>query len=452
MTIVQITPGAGAMYCGLCIRDNALVGILRRMGHNVVMVPLYLPFTLDEADQSAGTPIFFSGINVYLEQKSAFFRDAPRWFNQLFTARPLLKWVARKAARTRAEDLGDLTLSMLRGEEGNQARELDQLIAWLKTQPRPDVICLSTALLMGLARRLKAELDCPVVCLFQGEDYFLDALPEPSRNACWETLAARAADVALCVAPSRYFGDLMRQRLSLPAEKLRISPNGINLSGYAAVEASAPSKAQSAPAADLSASLSLGYFARMCKEKGLDTLVSAHIILRQRDRIKNLKLKVGGGCGPGDEPFVQELRDKLAKAGFLSEVEFHPNLDRAAKQEFLRSLSVFSVPALYGEAFGLYVVEALAAGVPVVQPRTGSFPELVGATGGGVLCEPGDANALADAIEQLLLNPERARGLGEAGRRAVNERFSAEAMANATLEIYRDLLEKSAQPVGAMAR
>ena len=443
MTIVQITPGAGAMYCGLCIRDNALVAILRRMGHNVIMVPLYLPFTLDEADQSAGTPIFFSGINVYLEQKSSFFRHAPHWFNQLFTSRSLLRWVAGKAARTRAEDLGGLTLSMLRGEEGNQARELDQLVAWLKTQPRPDVICLSTALLIGLARRLKSELDCPVVCLFQGEDYFLDGLPEPARAACWQTLAARASDVALFVAPSRYFGDLMSQRLSLSPEKLRISPNGINLSGYADVQVSDQKKNQSDLA---SSSPFLGYFARMCKEKGLDTLVSAYIVLRQRDRIKNLKLKIGGGCGPADEPFVKALRDQLDKAGFLGDVEFHPNLDREAKQQFLRSLSVFSVPALYGEAFGLYVIEALAAGVPVVQPRTGSFPELVEATGGGVLCEPGDPKALADAIEQLLLDPDRVRALGEAGRRAVKEHFSAEAMAKATMEVYRDLLAKKAQP------
>src|SRR6266705_7138876 len=109
------------MYCGLCFRDNALVSELRKMGHCVVMVPLYLPFTLDEADQSAGTPIFFSGINVYLEQKSALFQHAPGWFHRLMASRKLLKWVGTKAAGTRPEVLGELTLSMLRGEEGNQS-------------------------------------------------------------------------------------------------------------------------------------------------------------------------------------------------------------------------------------------------------------------------------------------------------------------------------------------
>ena len=180
----------------------------------------------------------------------------------------------------------------------------------------------------------------------------------------------------------------------------------------------------------------LGFFARMCPEKGLDTLVEAYILLRQRGRVGSLKLRVGGSCGPADTPFVNSLRERLQASGLLGDVEFHPNLDRAAKVEFLRSLSVFSVPAHYGEAFGLYVIEALAAGVPVVQPRVAAFPELIEATGGGVLCAPESPQALAEAIEALLLDPARARALGEAGRRAVFERFSAEAMARAVAQAY----------------
>src|ERR1051326_6809429 len=117
MNIIQLTPGAGAMYCGNCFRDNALVAVLRKMGHEVTMVPLYLPLTLDEPDQSTNTPIFFSGINVYLEQKSSFFQHAPEWLHRALAARPLLKWASGYAAKTNASELGELTLSMLRGEE-----------------------------------------------------------------------------------------------------------------------------------------------------------------------------------------------------------------------------------------------------------------------------------------------------------------------------------------------
>jgi len=425
MNIVQLTPGAGAMYCGNCFRDNALVAALRKMGHEVTMLPLYLPLTLDEEDQSAGSPIFFSGINVYLEQKSSLFREAPGWFRDLLANRTLLKWAGTKAAGTRAEDLGDLTLSMLRGEEGNQARELDELVAWLQKQGKPDVICLSNALLIGMVRRLKSELNTSVVCMLQGEDGFLDALPESHRAACWQTIAERSAEVDLFVSPSRYFGDLMSRRLGLGAGRVRVVHNGINLAGY-------PEAASTPPNPPV-----LGYFARMCKEKGLDILVDAFIQIRKRDRIKGLKMKIGGGCGPADQPFVESLRERLKTNGVLAEVEFHPNVERDRKLEFLRSLSIFSVPARYAEAFGLYVIEALGAGVPVVQPRAAAFPELLEAAGGGVLCEPENAASLAEAIEGLLLDPARLRALGEAGRKAVFDRFSAPAMARNFLEAFQ---------------
>ena len=435
MNIVQITPGAGAMYCGNCLRDNALVAALRRMGHDALMVPLYLPLTLDEDNQSAGTPIFFGGVNVYLEQKSALFRNAPDWLHNLLASPGVLKWAAGKTAQTRAADLGDITLSMLRGEDGFQARELEELIRWLKTQPKPDVICLSNALLVGLVRRLKTGLGAPVICMLQGEDAFLDGLPETHRAACWKTLAERAAEADLFVAPSRYFCEVMRNRLDLPSDRVKVVYNGINLAGYAGAESDERIKSGDGR----SGAPVLGFFARMCREKGLDVLVDAFIQLR-RGRAQNLKLKVGGSCGPADEPFVNSLRERLRGAGLLGEVEFHPNLDRVAKVNFLKSLSVFSVPAVYSEAFGLYVIEALAAGVPVVQPRASAFPELIEATSGGLLFQPGSAQALADAIGQLISNPDRARTLGETGRHAVHEKFSAEAMARETLALYRDAL------------
>ena len=256
MNIVQITPGAGGMYCGNCFRDNALVAALRQKGHPTLLVPLYLPMTLEEEDQSAGTPIFFGGVNVYLEQQSALFRHSPAWLHKLLDSRTLLNWAAGRAAKTRAEDVGELTLSMFQGEAGHQARELEELIAWLKTQPAPEVICLSNALLIGLVRRLRVELRAPVVCMLQGEDSFLDALPTPQRDAAWRLLAERAAEVDLFIAPSRYFADLMTHRLGLRPDKVKVVFNGINLTGFAGV----PSSEFPVPGSPI-----LGYFARMCR-------------------------------------------------------------------------------------------------------------------------------------------------------------------------------------------
>ncbi|HTL16497.1 MAG TPA: glycosyltransferase family 4 protein [Patescibacteria group bacterium] len=434
MNILQLTPGAGTMYCGNCLRDNALVAALRDMGHDVLMVPLYLPLTLDETDQSAGTPVFFSGINVYLDQQSTWFRNAPRWLRHLLSSTMLLKWAARFSAKTRAETLGPLTLSMLHGENGNQAAELNDLISWLKTQPAPDLIFLSNALLLGMGKRLKQALNRPLVCMLQGEDYFLDSLPEGHRQACWETLAKRAVDADLFIAPSRYFGQLMQTRLAVGAERVRVVYNGISLEGYenTSENSGRASGASASPPV-------LGYLARMCREKGLHTLVRSFIELRKKAQVPQLKLCVAGSLGPNDEPLVRELRRELDQAGLGQDASFHPNIDRATKLSLLQSFTVFSVPALYGEAFGLYVIEALAAGVPVVQPATAAFPELIELTGGGILCEPGNSSALAEAIETLLLDTRKARQLGVSGRRAVFEQFTAEAMAQHLLEAVKNL-------------
>ena len=422
MNLVQITPGAGGMYCGNCFRDNALVAEWRRQGHETLMLPLYLPMTLDEPDQSASSPIFFGGINVYLQQQSSLFRYTPDWLRHWLSSPRLLKWATGRAAKTRASELGELTLSMLRGEEGRQARELDELIAWLRGQPRPDAVFLSNALLLGMARRLGRELGCPIVCMLQGEDEFVDSLNAPFRDACWQEMSVRAREVDRFIAPSAYFGERMAQRLALTSTQLRVVPNGIQLEGYAS---------QSHPAPTRSEPPVLGFFARMCPEKGLDRLIEA--FLMARSAVPQLRLKVGGGCGPGDEPFVEKLKTRLREAGALDAVEFHPNVDRAGKIRFLQSLSFFSVPAGYSEAFGLYLVEAMAAGVPVIQPDRCAFREIVERSGGGLVVED-STRALSDAFVRLVLNPEELRRLSVCAAEGARRAFSVEAMAKGILQ------------------
>jgi glycosyltransferase involved in cell wall biosynthesis len=435
MNLVQITPGAGGMYCGGCFRDNALVAAWRRLGHNPIMLPLYLPMTLDEEDQSRGAPLFFGGINVYLQQKSSLFGKLPRWAHRILNSPKLLRLASGSAAKTRAEEVGELTLSMLQGDGGRQTRELDELSGWLKTHFKPDVVCLSNALLLGLARRLKRDLRVPVVCLLAGEDTFLDALPASQRAASWRAAQEQAADVDCFVAPSRYYGELMAKRLEVPAGRMKVVYGGINLDGFQ-------------PADRLPDPPVLGFFARMCKEKGLDTLIDAFLELKNRDKVKGLKLRVGGGLSPVDDTtFVTPLKDKLRHAGLLEEVEFCPNLTREQKLAFYRSLSVLSVPALYGEAFGLYLVEAWASGVPVVQPDHAAFPELIQMSGAGLICAPGDPNALANAIEELLLDPPRLARIRLASRQAALCQFPVDRMAAELADQFAALTSKRQGPL-----
>lgn len=436
MRIVQLTPGTGSFHCGTCMRDNGLVVELRRQGHEAVMAPLYLPPTLDEASTAEGVPLFYGGVNVYLQQKSAIFRHTPRWLDKVLDAPKLLLAAGKRAGMTSARELGELTLSMLRGEEGKQAKELDRLLDWLAAEMNPEVVCLSQSLLIGMARRIRQRTNAAIVCTLQGEDSFLDSLPGTMSREAWDILSERAADVDAFIAPSQYYADLMRTRARLPVERVHVVSNGINLEGYSAVE-----RVPNPPV--------LGYLARLSPVKGLDQLVEAFVLLRARGRVANLKLRVAGTQTDADLPFVERMKARLAEKGLLGEAEFLPNLDRAEKIGYLQSLSVLSVPVLYGESFGLYVIEALAAGVPVVQPRHGAFPELVEATGGGVVCEPGDPVALAEAIEALLLDPEKRARHATAGRRAVLENFSVERMAQGVLRVFEHARRhRAAEKVG----
>jgi glycosyltransferase involved in cell wall biosynthesis len=423
MRIIQLTPGAGGMYCGNCFRDNALVAEFRRQGHEVLMIPLYLPMTLDEEDQSSGIPVFFGGINVYLEQKVPLMGKMPEWMHKQLASPTLLKWASGRAAKTRASDLGDLTFSMIMGEEGNQLREIKELIYYLKRHSGTDIISLSNALLVGMARSIKRELNVPVVCMLQGEDSFLDGLPDSHRQKTWDALAERCRDIDLFIAPSRYFGDLMARRLSLPAEKVRVVYNGIQLDGWH------PAPTPPNPPV-------LGFFARMCKEKGLHTVVDAFIALKKRNRVAQLKLHVGGAMGPADEPFVNDLKLRLQGHGLLGDTTFFSNVTKEQKQQFFRRISVCSVPAMYGEAFGLYLLESWASGVPVVQPPAAAFPELIEETGGGIVAKSPHAEALADAAEELLFDEAARARAGASARAAVLERFTSAEMTRRILEAF----------------
>ena len=414
MRIVQLIPGTcEAFYCENCLRDFDLLEALGRIGHDARIVPLYLPLTADNSAFKDEAPIFFGGINVYLQQKSSFFRRTPRWLDRLFDARWLLQWASRKAGMTSPSDLGESTVSMLRGQHGCQAKELDRLIEYLSEEARPDVVVLSNALLVGLARPIRARLGVPVVCLLQDEDAFLDALPAPYGAEAWQAVAAGAAGVDLFISVSRYYRGVMVARLGLKPERVAVAYAGIDPAGYL------PAAAPPDPPV-------IGFLSPALAGKGLGLLVEAFMALKKTEGLARLKLRVAGGETVGSHPFLEDLQGRIAAWGVADDLEFLPNLGRLKRQEFLRSLSVLSVPTLRPEAFGLYVLEALASGVPVVEPRHGALVELLEATGGGILVEPGDLGALTAALQDLLLHPAKARDLGMRGRKAVLEQFAIE--------------------------
>jgi len=320
---------------------------------------------------------------------------------------------------------------MLQGEEGRQIKELNRLVDWLGMHDnKPDVVCLSNILLIGLARCIKQRLGVPVVCLLQDEDGFLDGLPSPYSEQAWQMLVERASEVNTFIAVSRYYADVMRQRLKLDPDRVKVAYTGISLDGYDVCRAQ-----PEVP--------TIGYLSQMCPAKGLDTLVHAFVSLKKNENLGHARLRITGGRSAGDKAFLNRLRRKLGSHGVHGDVEFLDEFDLKAKLAFLQTLSVLSVPEKLPVAYGLYVLEALAAGVPVVQPASGVFPELLEMTGGGALCEPNNAEALAAALEPLLLKSEHARQLGEQGRRAVHEKFNIEQTARDLVRIYAEIAQQA---------
>lgn len=425
MNIVQLTPGAGAMYCGNCLRDNALIARFRKKGHEGLMLPLYLPLTLDEEDLSGDKPIFFGGISVYLEQKFPWMQKMPEWLHKLLRSRKLLKLAAGKAAATRPEQVGDLTLSMLRGEEGNQKRELNELVEYLKTHENPDIICLSNAMLLGMAKELREKLNVPVVCMLQGEDDFLDGLPEKESRMAWEILRERSQHVDKFVAPTRYFAQKMGERLNLGDDRIAIIPNGLNPEGFNRSNGD-------------NEKITIGYFARMCKEKGLDILVDAYVKFMKAEGNPDVDLHIGGSCGPSDKKLVDSLIGKLKSAGLSERVKLFPNLSKEEKQKFFSKINVFSVPARYSEAFGLYLLEAMASGVPCLQPSVSGFDELIADNEAGWCYGENTPGSLATALSKILTQKQELEEKGLNGLKAIESDFHIDVVAEKYLELFSE--------------
>lgn len=396
------------------MRDNALAKSLLAAGHQVSLLPMYLPLQLDEEKlDQPGNPIFFGGINVYLQQNLSLFRHTPRWLDDFLNNSKLLRFVAKRSHMTSARVHGAMTLAMLRIEESSFGKELDKLIDWLAIE-KPDILCLGTALQAGLIRQLKQRLGVKIICCFQGEDSFLDGLPEPFKSSCWAELRDRLTDADLLVAPSQFYADLMRKRLGGTYLRIEIMPNGIDLEGYL------PPNPVSPPV--------IGYLARMIREKGLPELVEAFIHLRTTLKHPDARLHIAGACTAGDEALVSALKQQLAAVGLTESVTWFPNLIREQKAEFLSTLTLFSVPATYPEAFGLYLLEAMASGVPLVLPDASSFSEIMRNSGGGALVPPGDTLAFAQAWHDLIQNPNTLQSMGAKGRHAAEQFYSVKAM------------------------
>jgi glycosyltransferase involved in cell wall biosynthesis len=423
MRILAITAGAGGMYCGSCVRDNALATEMMARGHDVSLLPIYTPTLTDEANVS-GDQVLFGGISVYLQQHVPLLRRTPRILDKIWDSASVIRAFASRSSAVDPKFLGELTVSTLRGEHGFQAKEVGKLVDWLKEQPRFDAIILPNSMLIGLAAPIRRAVGGPILCTLQGEDLFLEGLDEPYKGESLGLIQQQVSEVDGFIAVSGYYGAFMARYLGIPEEKIDVVPLGITLDGHAAER-----QPHEGP-------FTIGYFARVAPEKSLDILAEAYRILRRDKGLPPSRLEAAGYMAPEHKPYLAQIEGRLRECGLHDEFRYHGTVDRAAKIRFLQGLDVLSVPSRYVEPKGLYLLEAMANGVPVVEPRHGAFPEMIEATGGGLLFEPGKPESLADAILSLWRDRDAAREMGRRGALGVAHHYGAARMAEKALAVY----------------
>lgn len=401
-----------------------------KLGHDVVLVPTYTPILTDETNISSGQ-LFYGGLNVYLQQQSALFRWLPKWADQFLSSPKLVGWVASRAMGTSASNLGGLTVSMLKGKNGRQKKEVERLCEWLQTQT-PEVVVFSNLLIAGCISEIKDKIRCPVVVILQGDDIFYDGLESPFREQAMVELKRLAQEVDLFIVHSEDYGRRMGEMLQFDAAKLAVSPLSIDTTDFAEAHFSTPD------ALDLDRPPTVGYLARLAPEKGLHILVDAFIQLSEH--IPNARLEIAGWLGGQHTAYWQEQQDKLQNAGLAHQWKYHGSVDRAGKLDFLRSIDVLSVPTPYQEPKGLFVLEGLAAGVPYVQPSHGSFPEIHQRLGGGHLVAPESPTELAERLKEILADRDALRRLGQQGRERLLDDATTEHEAKRFAEILSRLL------------
>jgi glycosyltransferase involved in cell wall biosynthesis len=427
MNIVYLITGSGgSFYCGNCYRDMLFLRAMRKVpGIKAKAIPLYLPPDESNADAGFDNKVFFGAISMYLREKVSLFKNMPAFFDKIFDFAPFLRLAARQAGTTRTEGLEELTLNMIEGDNAFKPSEVKRLVKYLSEYGKPDVIHLSNALIMGLARQIKKHMDVKIVCSLLNEDDWIEEMVEPYRSKAWELIALEAKYIDRFVTPSRYYRDFFLSKTGLDGSNVDIVPLGFD------PEEHKSERSETRPPA-------VGYFCRVNVQNGFDKIVDAFIILKTRNTIPGLTLNVCGGYTGDDKPFVAEQIKKIKEHGFQKSVRIYPEFQGNKKAEFFSDVDVISVPVRKYDGYGLYLLEANSAGIPVVQPATGAFPEIIAMTGGGITYQPDTVEALAESLAEILNDKNMREALGKAGQAGVRSELSLGKMSEGLKRLYEN--------------
>ncbi len=431
MKIVNIVPGfGGSFYCGNCLRDSGYTKSLIKLGHDAIMLPIYLPLTIEQTDNENNTPLFYGAVNIYLKQNFKIFRKMPLWLERFFNSNAILRYAAKKAGSTRAEGLEEMTISMLKGDEGFQDKELMELINFLREYEKPDVVHLSNALLIGMAKKIRKELNIPVICSLQDEDVWIDPMRTQYQKKMWDLLHEKSLDIDAFIAVSNYFSEYMQKNMKIPKNKLHTVNIGLDINLYTPFEILKKPK-------------NIGFLSRMYKEHGFGLFVDAFIELKKDPNYKEVKAVVSGGYTADDKKYFKEQIKKIKKNNLLNVFEIIDNFEVENRSFFFSKISILSVPVLKGEAFGTYQIESLACGVPLVQPNLGAFSEIIAKSEGGILYAPNTVEKLVESWKSIIYDSEKLAKMSKNGIENAKSFFSNEVLSKEILNVYNKVISEN---------
>ena len=422
--VYLITGSGGSFYCGNCYRDMIYLRAIRKVpGISASAIPLYLPPDVTNTESGLDKNVFFGAISMYLREKVPFLRNMPVFLDKVFDSAPMLKMAARRAGTTHTAGLEDMTLNMIRGENAFPEKELQRLVDYLTKDGKPDIIHLSNALIIGLARRIKKKLDVKIVCSLLNEDDWIDEMVEPYQSKAWKLISREAANVDAFITPSNYYKELFISKTGISDKNFHVIPLAIDPGNVNIAE-----RRNNYPA--------LGFFCRISSQNGFDKLVDAFIELKSGDSLPGLTLHVSGGYTGDDKPFIAEQIKKIKAHGLKSFIRIYPEFQGDSKQEFFSNIDIMSVPVRKHDGYGLYILEANTAGIPVVQPATGAFPEIIEKTMGGITYSPDNVSELSANLLKLFKDNNLRAQLGVSGRENVLKELSLDKMAEGLSEVY----------------
>ncbi len=430
MKVIYLVAGSGgSFYCGNCHRDRLYVSSLKKVeGVDAMAVSLYLPPLGEDFGGEFENPVFFGAVSMFLRERVKMFEHMPSFLDKILDAPPLLKFAAKKAGSTRPEGFEETTLKMIKGYDPGRNKEITRLSRYISENGKPDIIHLANALIMGFAGQLKDATGAKMVCSLQNEDDWIEVMAEPYRSKAWELISEESRNVDLFISPSNYYKNFICEKTGIKEEKIEVLPSGLEEKGFQNL-----SKITDVPA--------VGFYNRLSYHNGLDKIIDAYILIMRGGKVPSLQLHLCGGYTGDDKPFLKEQFRKLTESGFDQGVKIYSAFHGQQEEEFFSSIDIMSVPVRKPDAYGLYLLTANSAGVPVVQPGTGAFPEIIEKTGGGIIYHPDSVEQLAVTLTETINDKDKFQQLGAAGRKSVNQLLNTRKMAEGIVSVYKKILD-----------